>query len=127
MRGRSEHMWWGPAIESPNPAALAAFYASLLNWPIVQQEEGTTVIKPPQESMFLVFQVADDYARPVWPPVAGQQRTMMHLDFQVDDLDAAVADAERLGAKPADSQLQPNVRVMLDPDGHPFCLCREVV
>lgn len=126
MRGRSEHMWWGPAIESPNPAALATFYSSLLGWPIVQQEDGTSVIKPPQESVFLVFQAADDYVRPVWPSVTGQQRTMMHLDFQVDDLDAAVADAERLGAKLADSQPQANVRVMFDPDGHPFCLCREI-
>ena len=38
-------------------------------------------------------------------------------------VDAAVAAAERLGARQADSQPQPALwRVMLDPAGHPFCL-----
>ena len=41
----------------------------------------------------MVLQLAEDYVRPVWPPVTGHQRRMMHLDVQVDDLDAAVADA----------------------------------
>ena len=74
----------------------------------------------------MVFQLAEDYARPLWPPVTGQQRTMMHLDVQVDDRDAAVADAKRLGGELAEIQPQANVRVMFDPDGHPFCLCREI-
>jgi hypothetical protein len=78
----------------------------------------------------MVFQLAEDYVRPLWPPVTGKQRTMMHLDVQVDDLDAAaaaaVADAESLGAELAEVQPQANVRVMFDPDGHPFCLCREI-
>jgi hypothetical protein len=57
--------------------------------------------------------------------VKGQRRTTMHFDVQADDLDAAVADAESLGAQLAEVQPQANVRVMFDPDGHPFCLCRE--
>jgi catechol 2,3-dioxygenase-like lactoylglutathione lyase family enzyme len=126
VRGRLGHMWWGTAMESPDPAALAAFYSRLLDWPVVHQEPGTSVLKPPQESVFMVLQLAEDYVRPVWPPVTGHQRTMMHLDVQVDDLDAAVADAESLGAELAEIQPQANVRVMFDPDGHPFCLCREI-
>jgi hypothetical protein len=47
---------------------------------------------------------------------------MMHLDFQVDDLDAAVAHAVDLGAQEARYQPQDDVRVLLDPAGHPFCL-----
>jgi hypothetical protein len=47
---------------------------------------------------------------------------MMHLDVEVHDLEAAVADAIELGARLADHQPQDNVRVMLDPVGHPFCL-----
>jgi hypothetical protein len=47
---------------------------------------------------------------------------MMHLDFEVDDLDAAVAHAVELGAEEAAFQPQNNVRVLLDPAGHPFCL-----
>lgn len=125
VRGRTERMWWGTAVESPDPAAAAKFYESLLGWRVVHPEPGTTVLQPPQDGVFVVFQLAEDYVRPVWPPVPGQQRTMMHLDVQVDDLDDAVADAESLGAVVADTQAQANVRVMLDPDGRPFCLRQE--
>ena len=62
---------------------------------------------------------------PVWPPVEGEQRPMMHLDVQVGDLDEAAADAVALGATVAAAQPQENVRVLLDPAGHPFCLVRD--
>jgi hypothetical protein len=72
-----------------------------------------------------VFQQAAAYQAPVWPPAGGQQRPMMHLDFQVGDLESAVAEAVALGASVAADQPQENVRVLLDPAGHPFCLCRD--
>ncbi len=50
---------------------------------------------------------------------------MMHLDIQVDDLDAATVDAVDLGARAAEFQPQANVRDLLDPAGRPFCLCRD--
>jgi predicted enzyme related to lactoylglutathione lyase len=126
MRSRSNNKhWWGTAIEAPDPAALARFYSELLEWPVVHTEPGTAVIKPPQDGVFMVFQLAEDYVAPVLPPAGGQQRTMMHLDVQVEDLDAAAADAVALGAQVADFQPQGNVRVLLDPAGRPFCLCRD--
>jgi hypothetical protein len=70
-----------------------------------------------------VFQQATDYQAPVWPPADGQQRPMMHFDFQVGALDSAVVEALALGATVAKHQPQDNVRVLLDPAGHPFCLC----
>jgi len=72
-----------------------------------------------------VFQQATDYQAPVWPPVDGAQRPMMHFDFQVGDLESAVAEALDLGATVATAQPQENVRVLFDPAGHPFCLCRD--
>lgn len=50
---------------------------------------------------------------------------MMHLDIQVEDLDTAAADTVALGARAAGFQPQNNVRTLLDPAGHPFCLCRD--
>jgi hypothetical protein len=47
---------------------------------------------------------------------------MLHLDFWVDDLDAAVAYAVAAGATVAGYQPQEAVRVLFDPAGHPFCL-----
>jgi len=47
---------------------------------------------------------------------------MLHLDISVEDLDTGVAWALRSGATIAGHQPQEDVRVMLDPAGHPFCL-----
>ncbi len=81
------------------------------------------VLAAPGGASFLVFQQANGYRAPVWPPVEGEQRPMVHLDFQVGDLDSAVAEAVELGASIAAAQPNKNVRVLLDPAGHPFCLC----
>jgi len=118
-------MWWGAAIEAPDPAALARFYSQLLGWPIGHEEPGTTVVAAPGGVSFLVFQQTVGYTPPVWPPLEGAQRPMLHLDFQVGDLEEAVDEALSLGAMLATSQPQPNVRVLIDPVGHPFCLCRD--
>jgi len=125
MQGRSAGNWWGTAIEASDSAALAHFYSKLLEWPVIHEEPGTSIVKPPQDSVFVVFQKAENFVPPVWPPEPGEQRTMMHLDIEVADLDVAVADAVALGAHVATFQPQENVRVLLDPDGHPFCLCRD--
>ncbi|MEV4250133.1 VOC family protein [Streptosporangium canum] len=125
MRSRTGGMWWGAAIEAPDPGALARFHAELLEWPIVREEAGTAVVAPPQGSVYIVFQRATGYRPPAWPPADGEQRPMMHLDFQVGDLDEAVAEAVAMGASAAPVQPQENVRVLLDPAGHPFRLCRD--
>lgn len=63
-----------------------------------------------------------DHDRPVWPNEAGQPQMQFHLDVGVRDVETAVEDALKLGADLAAHQPQDDVRVMLDPDGHPFCL-----
>jgi predicted enzyme related to lactoylglutathione lyase len=125
MRSRVNGMWWGTAIEAPDPAALARFYSALLDWPLVHEEPGTSVIAAPEGRIYTVFQKAEGYERPVWPPVDGRQRPMMHFDFQVGDLDDAVAEAVELGATLAEHQPRENVRVLVDPAGHLLCLCYE--
>ncbi|MBU2662475.1 VOC family protein [Actinoplanes bogorensis] len=126
MQSHIQGMWWGMAVEAPDPAALARFYSDLIGWPLVHEEPGTSVLATrPDGSNFVVFQQADGYEPPVWPPNDGRQRPMMHFDFQVGDLDEAVAEAQALGAKLADHQPQSHVRVLLDPVGHPFCLVRD--
>ena len=126
LQTRTPGMWWGLAVEAPDPASLARFYSELVGWPVVHEEPGTTVLATrPDGSNFVVFQQADDYEPPVWPPAGRQQRPMMHFDFQVGDLDSAVAGAQAAGATVADHQPQSHVRVLLDPAGHPFCLVRD--
>jgi hypothetical protein len=114
--------WWGTVLDSPDPPALARFYANLLEWELKTDEPGWATVKAPDANAYLGFHGNDLYVRPVWPSVEGQQQQMLHLDFGVDDLAGAVERAVGLGATVADFQPQENVRVMLDPDGHPFCL-----
>jgi predicted enzyme related to lactoylglutathione lyase len=125
MESRTTGMWWGTALEAPDPGALASFYSELLGWPIGHQEPGTAIVAAPEGSIFIVFQEAPGYQAPVWPPADGAQRPMMHFDFQVGDLESAVAEAVALGGALAQHQPQENVRVLTDPAGHPFCLCRD--
>lgn len=118
--------WWGVVLEAPDAHALAAFYSSLLGWPIAKEEPGGAAIGVPGTSSYLAFDESPDFVPPVWPAEAGHQRMMMHIDIAVDELAPAVADAIALGAKLADFQPQEDVRVLLDPAGHPFCLYLDV-
>jgi hypothetical protein len=59
---------------------------------------------------------------PVWPAGPGDQQMMLHLEIRVDDLAAATQHAVECGATVAGHQPQDDVRVCLDPVGHPFCL-----
>jgi hypothetical protein len=51
----------------------------------------------------------------------------MHLDFDVDDLDATEAWVLAAGATRYDFQPNDHCRVFADPAGHPFCLSTEDV
>lgn len=118
-------MWWGTARESADPGGIARFYSALVGWPIVNDEPDLAVLAASPQGPYFVFDRVEDYRAPTWPPAEGDQRPMMHYDFQVGDLDSAMEDAVALGATVADHQPQEAVRVMLDPEGHPFCLCRD--
>jgi catechol 2,3-dioxygenase-like lactoylglutathione lyase family enzyme len=120
-------------IGAPDPRELAAFYERLLGWTIVAieparrgfpAEDGWAQLRPPpgQTGPTLNFEYEAHYVAPVWPSEAGSQHITEHLDVAVSDLDGAVAWATEKGAKLADYQPQDNVRVMIDPAGHPFCL-----
>jgi catechol 2,3-dioxygenase-like lactoylglutathione lyase family enzyme len=109
-------------IDAPDPRALAEFYGRLLGWPIGRDEPDWVTLRPPGGGAGLSFQTEGAFARPTWPAGAGDQQMMMHLDIEVDDLEAAGAVAVAAGAVLAEYQPQEDVRVYLDPAGHPFCL-----
>ena len=109
-------------LSSPDPPALARFYARLLGWEIATEEPGWVTLRNPDGGIGLAFHIEDVYAPPVWPSRPGEQLMMAHLEIRVDDLDAGCAHAQACGARLAAVQPQADVRVHLDPDGHPFCL-----
>ena len=121
-------------IGAPNPRELAHFYERLLGWTVTALD-GPPPDGPPEAGwaqlasgreglMRLNIEYERNYVRPVWPSAPGAQHVTAHLDIPVSDLEATVARAVDAGATQAEFQPQEDVRVMLDPAGHPFCLFR---
>ena len=109
-------------IGTPDPPGLARFYAALLGWDVVESEPDWAKVRPTGRTTGLAFQLEDGHVPPSWPGAPGDQQMQVHLDVGVSDLAAGVAYAESLGASLAAYQPQDDVRVLLDPAGHPFCL-----
>jgi catechol 2,3-dioxygenase-like lactoylglutathione lyase family enzyme len=109
-------------LDCDDAEAMAAFYGRLLGWDVTFRDAGFVLMRDPAGGTGLSFQQEDWYQPPVWPEQPGEQHKMIHLDIQVDDLDAAVAHALAAGARLAAHQPRPDLRVLLDPAGHPFCL-----
>ncbi len=116
-------------VMTPEPLRLAEFYARLLGTEVSATEPpppgapeaaGFAQLRMPH--LTLNFEYEEQWARPVWPARAGHQTATQHLDLWVDDLETATEWATRCGATLSDTQPQDDVRVLLDPSGHPFCL-----
>ncbi|MDO8106954.1 VOC family protein [Isoptericola sp. b441] len=109
-------------LDARDPIALAGFYQALLGWETAAQDPTWCTLRAPGGGAGLSFQLEPVHEAPTWPAREGAGQMQMHLDIGVDDLDAAAELAISLGAREASWQPQPEVRVMLDPEGHPFCL-----
>jgi catechol 2,3-dioxygenase-like lactoylglutathione lyase family enzyme len=109
-------------IGAPDPITLARFYRDLLGWEITSEDPTWVKLRRPDTGTGLSFQLEEGHVPPTWPAGDSEQQMQMHLDVWVEDVEAGVAWATGLGAKLADFQPQDDVRVMLDPAGHPFCL-----
>ncbi|MGH3415754.1 MAG: VOC family protein [Actinocrinis sp.] len=111
-------------IDCPDPRKLATFYEALTGWDKTYEDDNYAAVSPKGGvHPGFNFQRVDAYTAPVWPEQSHPQQ--FHLDFYADGaLDEAEAAAVALGASRAEHQPQAERwRVMLDPAGHPFCLC----
>ncbi len=104
---------------------MAEFYGRLLGWKVTYRDHDYISMQDPGGGAGLSFQEEPWYQPPVWPEQPGEQTKMIHLDITVEDLEAAVAQALAAGARLAEHQPRPDLSIMLDPAGHPFCLCLE--
>ena len=111
-------------LDTPDPKGLARFYQRLLGWPLGSDEPEWATLRPEDGGAGLSFQLETDHVPPVWLAGPGDPRMQLHLDIEVDDLDAACAIAEDAGARHAGGHEDDDeiVRVYRDPAGHPFCL-----
>lgn len=115
-------------VDCKDPHDLAKFYAALLKWEVVLVDKEWACVYAPGTNQgtypCILFQQNLEYIPPVWPEKLEAQQQMAHLDFAVNDLEKAVQYAIHCGATIADEQFSDSWRVMLDPAGHPFCLCQ---
>jgi predicted enzyme related to lactoylglutathione lyase len=106
-------------IDSADPASQARFYAAALGWEVTYSDDNYGMVEG--TGIRIGFGKIEGFRPAQWPDEAGVKR--FHLDLQVDDLDQAVERLCALGASQPD--FQPGGgrwRVLLDPDGQPFCL-----
>ncbi|MGV9804823.1 VOC family protein [Micromonospora chersina] len=106
-------------IDSADPARLARFYAAALGWKITYSDDSYGMVEG--NGLKIGFGKIEGFRPAQWPDEAGAKR--FHLDLQVDDLDEATENLCAIGA--SQPEFQPGAgrwRVLLDPDGQPFCL-----
>ena len=118
------------AIDTTDVRGLAEFYRQLLGLRYrdgddppaegVADDADWLVLVDANGARKLAFQQVERLERTTWPE--HDVPMQMHLDFEVSDLAAATDHALELGATLAGFQPQEDVRVLMDPAGHPFCL-----
>lgn len=111
------------SLDCASPQELGAFWAGLLGGEIAFTSDDFVAVRT--ERGWITAVRVEDYEEPTWP--TGERPKQLHIDCAVDDLEAAVAEALRLGARLAAHQPAPERwRVLLDPAGHPFCLTTQI-
>jgi catechol 2,3-dioxygenase-like lactoylglutathione lyase family enzyme len=115
----------GICLDCREAARMADFYGRLLGWEVAFRDHDYIHMKDPNGGPGLSFQEEPWYRPPAWPEEPGRQDKMIHLDMTVTDLDAAVAHALACGGRLAPTQFREDLRVILDPAGHPLCLCTD--
>lgn len=109
-------------IDCSDAGRLARFYADLMGGEVTGEYPEYGYAQVTAGDATLNFQKVQDYARPEWP--SQEQPQQFHLDLRVSDLGLGTKHALALGAIEASEQPGGGAyRVMIDPDGHPFCLC----
>jgi catechol 2,3-dioxygenase-like lactoylglutathione lyase family enzyme len=126
-------------LDCSDAQEVARFYGGLLGWEPTAVEPDWVLMRDPQGGTGLSFQQTEGYERPTWPEEPGHQQKMLHLDLRViptgtddkggyseEEGQAALEDAVRLalsvGGTVAEPQSRADLRVVLDPAGHPLCL-----
>lgn len=114
------------ALDCPDAHALAGFYANLLGWEAHPDNDEWVEVVPPDEGagFLLACQRIAEYRAPDWP--TGPIPQQAHMDFYVESIEASTQVAIDNGATKHEVQPSPrgNWVVLLDPVGHPFCLCQ---
>jgi catechol 2,3-dioxygenase-like lactoylglutathione lyase family enzyme len=128
--------WEGICLDCADAEEMARFYSTVFGWTETLRDDpdnrlggaGWIAMSGPDGGPSVSFQAETWYEPPTWPETDDAGSKMMHFEVGVDDIDAAVALVVQAGGRVADHQPADRdprrLRVVLDPAGHPFCLCR---
>jgi predicted enzyme related to lactoylglutathione lyase len=107
--------WEQVIVDAADPAALGRWWATALDWVVVDDDPEAFEIRPaPDRVPGLLF---------VRVPERKTLKNRLHLDFRPDDRDATVARLVELGATRADvGQGEQSWVVLSDPEGNEFCV-----
>lgn len=110
----------GITIDCQDPARLASFWSALL-------DRAVTAEHGDDAGWATIGSRLDDLPRLTFQRVAEAKsaKVRIHLDIQVDDIDAARKQVERLGGRWSGERHDYDegiVMVMRDPEEHEFCL-----
>lgn len=111
------------AIDSADPASLARFWASTLGWRVTYQDDGESVVEPPEGSAEV--DIAPDLLF-IKVPEQKSGKNRLHLDLRPADQAAEVERLIAMGATRADVGQSSSVSwvVLADPEGNEFCILR---
>jgi predicted enzyme related to lactoylglutathione lyase len=117
-------------LDCPDPHALGRFYSRALGWQMSEPADDADWVDvyPSQDknsSVGIALQRVENFHAPEWPDGAIPQQA--HFDIYVPSLKEAVKIAVQAGARVHDVQPSEDGTfvVLLDPAGHPFCLCTD--
>ncbi len=108
-------------VDTSDPARLAGFWQSALDWRRTYEHDDEVVLEPPAGSPEDGV-VPDLLFLRVLEPKSGKNR--LHLDLRPRDQDVEVRRLEALGARRTDVGQTSGAAwiVMADPDGNEFCV-----
>jgi catechol 2,3-dioxygenase-like lactoylglutathione lyase family enzyme len=108
--------WTALTVDCPDPNVMGDFYAALLGGTVTDRTPGRTKVETSGGPIY--FRASPDHRPPTWP--SPEVPLHQHFDYVVEDPHAAAERLIALGASLASDE--PDMVVMLDPAGHPFCL-----
>jgi predicted enzyme related to lactoylglutathione lyase len=108
---------WTVVVDAHDPAALARFWAAVLDWKIFYETPDEVVITKDDKTFpGLVF---------VPVPESKTVKNRLHIDLNPDDQEAEVERVVGLGASVVDiGQGEVAWTVLADPEGNEFCILR---
>ena len=109
--------WYAVVVDAADPARLARWWAEVLDYRILGEEDGEVMIGTHEDAFPLLFFVRVPEAK------AGKNR--LHIDLTPEDRDAEVERLVNMGARNVDiGQGTVGWVVLADPEGNEFCVLR---